>query len=73
MDYPDSVTKKLSSEHVFENEKNCSKLWKDVPWIRIYMQLGDDNPKSAARPNLNSIGSDVTVKYYAIAAFGLTV
>jgi len=30
------------------------------------MQLGDDNPKKAARPNLDFMA----VKYYAIAAFG---
>eukprot|EP01042_Synura_sphagnicola_P036416 gene36416-biopygen4765 len=71
-DYPDSATRKLSSEYVFQNEKNCNKLWEDVPCIRMYMQLGDYNPKTAARPDLNSLGSDVAENYYAMAAFGLT-
>jgi len=43
-DYPDSATRKLSSEYIFKNEKSCGKLWEDVPCIRTHMQLGDDNP-----------------------------
>ena len=71
-DYPDSATRKLSSEYVFKNEKNCSKLWEYVPCIRMYIQLGDEKLKTAARSNLDFIEFDVAEKYYAIAAFGLT-
>ena len=71
-DYPDSATKKLSSKYVFENQKNCNNLWKDVPCIRMYMQLGDDKPEPAVCPVVTPSNSIVAEKYYALAAFGLS-
>ena len=38
----------------------------------MYIQLGDEKLKTAARSKLDFIEFDVAEKYYAIAAFGLT-
>ena len=43
----------------------CNVLWKGIPGVQLYMQLGDDLPRPAVRPRGSS-------QMYALAAFSLT-
>ena len=71
-EYPDSATKKLSSNYVFDNKASVDDVWKEVPCIRLYMQLGSNVPQPAIHPHIHASDGVEGTKYYALAAFGLT-
>ena len=70
--YPQSATTKLSSSFVFQKEEYCDDRWKEVPCIRLSMQLGDIDTKSALFPPVNETEWRIGEKYYALAVFGLS-